>query len=67
MRLQSLREWTNQVVIAFGNDGCFAEGPAQVGIAEFGAAQPLDLAGAGDGAFDQAAVGDEVLHRGGSG
>ena len=39
--------------IAFGNDGGFAEGPAEIGIAEFGPAQAFDFAGAGDGAFDQ--------------
>ena len=50
--------------IAFGNDGGFAEGPAQIGIAEFGAAQALDFAGAGDGAFDEAAITEKVLHGG---
>ena len=51
-------------MIAFGDDGGFAKGPAQVGIAQLGAAQALDLAGAGDGAFDQAAVGQEIFDRG---
>ncbi len=52
------------VVIAFGDDGGFAKGPAQIGVAELGAAQAFDLAGAGDGAFDQAAVGEEVFDGG---
>ncbi len=51
-------------MVAFGDDGGFAEGPAEVGVAELGAAQALDLAGAGDGAFDQAAVGEEVFDGG---
>jgi hypothetical protein len=51
-------------VIAFGNDGGFAESPAQVGITQLGAAQALDLAGAGDRAFDQAAVREEIFDGG---
>ena len=50
--------------IPFGNDGGFAEGPAEIGIAEFGAAEALDFAGAGDGAFDEAAITEKVLHGG---
>jgi len=42
------------VVVAFGDDGRFAESPAEVRIAQLGAAQALDFAGAGDRAFDQA-------------
>ena len=34
------------------------------GIAQLGPAQAFDLAGAGHGAFDQPAVGEEVLHGG---
>jgi hypothetical protein len=60
---QLLVERPEPVMVAFGDDGGFAEGPAQVGIAEFGAAQALDLAGTGDGAFDQTAVRKEVLDR----
>src|SRR6516225_7449646 len=51
-------------MVALGDDCGFAEGPAQVGIAQLGAAQTFDLAGAGDGAFDQAAIGDEVFDGG---
>jgi hypothetical protein len=47
---------------AFGDDGHLAPGPAQIGVAQLGAAQALDLAGAGDRAFDQAAIGEEVFH-----
>ena len=53
--------------IAFGNDGGFAEGPAEIGIAEFGPAQAFDFAGAGDGAFDQAAIGEEIFDAGKAG
>ena len=45
------------VGIAFGDDGRFAESPAQIGIAQLGPAQALELAGAGHRPFDQAAVG----------
>ena len=61
---QPLGQRADDVGIAFGDDGRFAEGPAQIGIAEFGAAQALDLAGAGHRAFDQATVTQEVLDRG---
>lgn len=62
--LQALGQGFEVVVVAFGDDGGFAEGPAEVGVAELGAAQALDLAGAGHGAFDQAAVGEEVFDGG---
>src|SRR5262249_34326091 len=52
------------VVLAFGDDSGFAKGPAQVGVAQLGAAQALDLAGAGHGTFDQAAVREEVFDGG---
>src|SRR5208283_1018204 len=42
-------------------------GPAQIRIAELGSAQPFDLAGTGDGAFDQAAIGKEILDGGEAG
>jgi hypothetical protein len=42
-----LVERAEAVMVAFGDDGGFAEGPAEVGIAELGSAQALDLAGAG--------------------
>ena len=54
----------DDVDIAFGDDGRFAKGPAQIGIAQFGAAQALDLAGAGHRAFDQAAVGQKIFDGG---
>ena len=54
-------------MIAFGDDGRLAESPAQVRVAQLGAAQALDLAGAGDGVFDQAAVGEEVFDAGEAG
>src|SRR5437867_8093070 len=47
-----------------GDDGRFPESPAQIGVAQLGPAQAFDLAGAGHRAFDQAAVGQEILHRG---
>ena len=65
--LQALGQRVDEVMIAFGDNGGFAEGPAEVGIAELGAAQALDLAGAGDGAFDQAAVGHEIFDGGEAG
>ena len=55
-RLEALGHGTDDGVIAFGNHGRFAKGPPQVRVAEFGAAQPFDLAGAGHGAFDQPAI-----------
>jgi hypothetical protein len=59
--LQLLGQGFEPVMIAFGDHGRFAKGPAQVRVAELGAAQTFDLAGAGDGAFDQAAVREEVF------
>ena len=47
-----------------GNHGRFAKGPTEIGVAEFGAAQPLDLAGASHRAFDQPAIAQEVFDRG---
>jgi hypothetical protein len=61
---QTLGQRTKDGVIALGDDGGFTEGPAEVGIAELGSAQALDLACAGNGAFDQATVGEEVLDGG---
>jgi len=61
---EPLGQRPDDMVIPFGNDGCFAKGPAQVGVAQFGAAQALDLAGAGHGAFDQPTVGEEVFDGG---
>ena len=43
------------------------EAPAQIGIAQLGAAQALDLAGAGNGAFDQPAIGEEIFDGGEAG
>ncbi len=51
-------------MVPFGDDGRFPESPAQIGVAQLGPAQAFDLAGAGHRAFDQAAVGQEILHRG---
>lgn len=62
--LQLLGQRLELVVVAFGDDGSFAKGPTQVGVAEFGPAQALDLAGAGDGAFDQATVREEIFDGG---
>ena len=50
--------------VASTQDGGFADGPPEIGVAEFGAAQALDLTGAGDGALDQATVAGEVLDGG---
>ena len=61
--LQALAERPDQGVVAFGDDSRFAEGPTQIGIAQFGAAQALDLAGRSDGAFDEAAIGEEIFDR----
>ena len=51
-------------MIAFGDDGGLTEGPAQIRITQFGAAQALDLAGAGHRAFDQPTVGEEIFDGG---
>src|SRR6266516_3063914 len=38
--------------------------PNQIRVAQLGPAQAFDLAGTGHRAFDQPAVGQEILHRG---
>jgi len=43
-------------------DGRLTKGPAQISIADLGAAGAIGLAGRFPLAFDQAAIGDEVLH-----
>ena len=48
-------------VVTFGDDGGFTKGPAQIRVAEFGAAQALDFAGRGDGAFDEATIREEIF------
>ena len=42
--LEALSQWSDQAMIAFGDDSGFAEGPTQIGVAQFGPAQTLDLA-----------------------
>ena len=64
LSFQALGHGGDEMMIAFGNDGSLTEGPAQVRVAQFGAAQALEFAGTGDGAFDQAAVGQEVFDGG---
>ena len=64
---QPLIERADEGGIALGNDGRLAKGPAQIGIAELGAAQALELAGAGDGALDQAAIAEEIFDGGEAG
>ncbi len=54
----------DQRMVAFANDRGFTKGPTQIRVAHLAAAESLDFAGAGDRAFDQAAVAGEVLHRG---
>ena len=66
-RLEALRQRADDQRIAFGDHGGFAEGPAQIGVAEFGATQALDLPRAGDGAFDEPAIGEEIFHGGETG
>ena len=61
---QSLGQRTDDRVVALGNHRRFAEDPAQIRIAEFGAAPALDLAGTGHRAFDPAAVTQEILDGG---
>ena len=63
-RFEPLREGADDERIAFGDHGGFAKGPAEIGVAQFGSPQPLDLAGAGDGTFDQAAIGEEIFDGG---
>ena len=60
--LQPLSQRTNYRVIAFGDHGGFAEGPPEIRVAELGTSQAFDFAGTGHRAFDQAAVGQEVLN-----
>jgi hypothetical protein len=62
--LKAPGESVERFVVTFAEHGGLSESPAQVGVAELGASQPLDLAGTGDGAFDQARVAQEVAHRG---
>ena len=64
---KALGQGADDSMIAFGNDGGFAKGPAQIRVAEFGSAQALDFSGACDGAFDQSAVGKEVFDGGKTG
>ena len=64
---EPLRQRTDHRRIAFGNHRRFAKGPAEIGIAQLGSAQPFDLAAAGDGAFDQPAVGEEIFDGGEAG
>jgi len=61
---QSLGQRTDDGVIALGDDGRFAKGPAQIGVAQLGTAQALDLASTGHGPFDQPTVGEEIFDRG---
>jgi hypothetical protein len=49
--LQALGQRADDHGIAFGDHCGFAEGPAEIGIAELGPAQALDLAGGSDGAI----------------
>ena len=63
-RFQSLGQGPDAEVIAFSNHGRFPQCPAQIRVAQFGAAQAFDLAGAGHRAFDQAAVAQEILDCG---
>ena len=67
LRFQALSQRADDRVVALGDDRRFAKRPAQVRVAELGPAQALDFAGAGDGAFDQPAVGQEVLDGGKAG
>ena len=66
-RFESLGQRADDQRITFGHHGGFAEGPAQIRIAELGTAQALDLPGAGDGAFDEAAIREKILHGGKAG
>ena len=51
-------------VVAFAKHGGLTEGPSQIGVAELGPPEALDLAGTGDGALDEATVAEEVLRGG---
>ena len=64
---ETLRQWTEDGRIPFGNHGRFPKGPAQIRIAQLGSAQALDLSGTGDGAFDQPTVGEEIFDGGKAG
>ena len=63
-RFKFLRKRPDDLMIAFGDDGSFTEGPAEIRVAQLGAAQAFDLAGGSDGAFDETALGEKVLHGG---
>ena len=61
---EALVEWAQERLIAFGDDGRFAKSPAEIRVAEFTPSEAFDLARAGDGAFDQAAIAQEVFDGG---
>ena len=61
---QARGQRTHDFVVALGNHRRLPKSPAQIRVAQFGAAQSFDLAGAGHRAFDQAAVGHEILDGG---
>ena len=63
-RFEALRQGSEEGMIAFGNHRRFAKSPAQIRVAQLGAAQTLDLARAGHRAFDEAAVGEEIFDGG---
>ena len=65
-RFKPLCQWAHHA-IAFGHHCRFAKGPTEIGVAEFGPAEAFDFAGAGDGAFDQAAIGEEIFDGGEAG
>ncbi len=48
--------WSDDLVIALGDDGGFTKGPAEIRVAELGATESFDFSGESDGAFDQAAI-----------
>ena len=56
-----LSEGADEGVVAFGDDGGFGKGPAEIGVAKLLTAEPFDFAGGGDGAFDEAAIAEEIL------
>lgn len=53
-----------QRAVTSTQDGGLADGPVQIGVAEFGTAEALDLTGTGHGALDQPGVAAEVLDGG---
>lgn len=59
--LEALEKGSDEGLVAFGDDGGLSEGPAEIGVAEFFAAEGLELAGGGDGAFDEAAIAEEMV------